>query len=208
MVIRPEEEQDYRAVENLTREAFWNVHAPGCDEHLLVHTLRKAKEFVKALDFVAVCENRIVGNIVYAESKIVDGQKEHTVLTFGPLSVLPEYQNRGIGRRLIEHTVKLAREMGYKAILIYGYPGYYRRFGFTESKIFGITNKDGKYPAALLALELYQGALSGIHGIFDEGDSYRVDEQELAEFDKGFPEKEKLTTPSQERFLEMVKQFL
>jgi predicted N-acetyltransferase YhbS len=50
--LRLEEEKDYRIVEELTREAFWNLYIPGYDEHLLVHNLRKSKEYVKNLDFV------------------------------------------------------------------------------------------------------------------------------------------------------------
>ena len=54
IILRLEEENDYWVVENLTREAFWNNHVPGCDEHLLIHNLRKSKEFIKELDFVAI----------------------------------------------------------------------------------------------------------------------------------------------------------
>ena len=210
IILRLEEEKDCRAVDEVTREAFWNVHQPGCDEHLLIHKLRGEREFVKDLDFVAVFDNRIVGNIVYVQSKIrdVDGV-EYTVLTFGPVSVLPEYQHKGIGSKLIRHTMQLSREMGYRAILIYGEPEYYKRFGFIESIKYGITNKDGKYPAALLVLELYEGALDGINGVFDEGDIYQVDRAELESFDKAFPVKEMLSgTRSQLRFDEMVGKYL
>lgn len=206
--LRIEEEKDYRLVEELTRDAFWNIYTPGCDTHLIIHKLRSTKEFVKELDIVAVYENKIVGNIIYAEAKIKDSDKEYTILTFGPISVLPEYQNKGIGKKLIEYTKILAKEMGYKAILIYGYPDYYKRFGFKESKHYGITNKDKKYPAALLVLELYPNALEGIKGVFDEGECYIIDENELIEFDKGFIEKELKVTKSQERFLEMANKFL
>jgi predicted N-acetyltransferase YhbS len=70
--LRLEEEKDYRQVEELTREAFWNVHDLGCDEHLLIHNLRKAKEFIRELDFLAIFNNKIVGNIVYTKSRIID----------------------------------------------------------------------------------------------------------------------------------------
>jgi predicted N-acetyltransferase YhbS len=206
--LKLEEEKDYRFVEELTREAFWNVHFPGCCEHLLVHNLRGTNEFIKGLDFVAIYNNKIVGNIVYAEAKIKDNDKEYAVLTFGPLSVLPEYQNNGIGSKLINHTIKLSKEMGYKAIIIYGNPGYYKRFGFKESKEYDITNKDKKYPVALLVLELYPNALDGIRGIFDEGKNYEIDEKELEEFEKGFNEKEKMVTINQERFLEIANKYL
>ncbi|MCL2208417.1 MAG: hypothetical protein FWB90_10065, partial [Fibromonadales bacterium] len=111
---------------------------------------------------------------------------------------------KGIGAKLINHTIQLAKEMGYKAILIYGDPEYYKRFGFKVSKEYNVTNKEGKYPAALLALELFSGALSGVEGVFEEGKAYEIDGKELEEFEKGFEEKAKLRTKSQERFEEMV----
>ncbi len=207
--LRPEEEKDYRCVEEVTREAFWNVYALGCDEHLLVHHLRKTKPFIKAFDFVAVHDDKIVGNIVYVEAKITDnkGQK-HKVATFGPVCVLPEYQGKGVGSQLINHTAQLAKEMGYKAILIYGDPEYYKRFGFRVSKEYNITNGDKKYPAALQVLELYPDALKGIEGIYDEGAIYAIDKDELTAFEKESPEKEKKPTKTQERFLEMVNKFI
>ncbi|WP_010256047.1 GNAT family N-acetyltransferase [Treponema primitia] len=206
--LRLEEEKDYRIVEELTREAFWNVYFPGCGEHLLVHNLRKATEFIKELDFVAIYNNKLIGNIVYVKAKIKNMDKEYTVLTFGPLSVSPEYQNNGIGSTLIKHTINLAKELGYRAIIIYGDPEYYKRFGFKESKEYTITNKDKKYPAALLVLELYPNALNGIKGIFDEGKSYEIDEKELEEFEKGFNKKEKGFAKTQDRFNELVNKYL
>ncbi len=207
--LRLEEEKDYRRVEEVTREAFWNVYAMGCNEHLFLRKLREKKQFIKALDFVATHNEKIIGNIVYVEAKITgtDG-KEYKVAAFGPISVLPEYQGKGIGAQLIKHTAQLAREMGYRAILIYGDPEYYKRVGFKVSKKYNITNKDGKYPAALLVLELYPNALQGVEGVYDEGDIYDVSDEELVEFEKGFPEKEKKFTKTQERFLEMVNKFL
>ncbi len=206
--LRLEEEKDYKTVENLTREAFWNNYVPGCDEHLLVHNLRRTNVFIKELDFVALYNNKIVGNIMYAKSAIKNNDLEYTVLTFGPLSVLPEYQNKGIGGKLINHTIKLSREMGYKSIIIYGDLEYYKRFGFKESKEYKITNKDKKFPAALLVLELYPNALNGIEGVFDEGKAYEIDKNEAEEFDKNFIAKEKGYSKSQERFKELSNKYL
>ena len=206
--LRLEEEKDYKIVEELTREAFWNNFVPGCDEHLLIHNLRKSEEFVKELDFVAIYGNKIVGNIVYVKSKIINNGMEYIVLTFGPVSVLPEFQNKGIGGKLINHTIKLAKEIGYKSIIIYGFPEYYKRFGFKESKQYKITNRDKKYPAALLVLELYPNALNGIEGIFDEGKVYEVNKNVLEDFDKGFPEKEKGYSKTQDRFNELSGKYI
>jgi len=206
--LRPEEEKDYKTVENITREAFWNHYVPGCDEHFLVHKLRKTDVFIKELDFVALCNNEIVGNIMYAKSAVKNNDLEYTVLTFGPLSVLPEYQNKGIGGKLINHTIELSKKLGYKGIIIYGDPEYYKRFGFKESKEYKITNKDKKFPAALLVLELYPNALNGVEGIFDEGKAYEIDKNEAEEFDKKFIAKEKGYLKSQERFKELSNKYL
>jgi len=208
ITLRLEEENDFLIVENLTREAFWNVHCPGADEHFLVHNLRKTDVFIKELDFVALSNNKIVGNIMYAESIIKNNDLEYTVLTFGPVSVLPEFQNKGIGGKLINHTIKLSKEMGYKAIIIYGDPEYYKRFGFKASKEYIITDKNKKYPAALLVLELYPNALNGIEGIFDEGKAYEIDKNEAEKFDKKFIAKEKGYSKSQERFKEISNKYL
>ena len=206
--LRLETENDHRIVEELTREAFWNVYIPGCDEHLLIKNLRKTKKFMPDFDFVAEHDGKIVGNIVSMEASVRNGGREYPVLTFGPVSVLPEYQKSGVGSKLVRHTIQLAKEMGYKAIIIDGDIEYYGRFGFKVSREFRITNKEKKYPAALLVLELYPHALDGIEGVFDESAAYVIDEKELAEFEKGFPQKEKFSTESQKRFIELSNTYL
>ncbi|MDR0348890.1 MAG: N-acetyltransferase, partial [Tannerella sp.] len=138
--LRLEEEKDYPVVENLTREAFWNLYKPGCDEHFVIHTMRSANEFIKELDYVAIYNNEIVGNIVYVKSRIISAGKEYEVITFGPVSVIPAYQKRGIGKILINHTIQKAGETGFKAIIIYGDPKYYKRFGFKNAQEYGITD--------------------------------------------------------------------
>jgi len=205
--IRLERKEDHRRVEELTREAFWNLHVPGCDEHLLAHNLRKCEAFIPELDYVAVMDSVVVGNIMFCRSVVKsEDDGEHDVITFGPVSVWPENQGRGIGSALIKHAIGRAKDMGFTAILIYGDPGYYRRFGFGPAEDFQIRTAEGKYLDALMALPLYEGALDGIQGRFHEGDAYHVDEGELAEFDKTFPPKEKRETESQRRFSELANQ--
>jgi len=197
VLLRLEEEKDYNSVENLTREAFWNVYKPGCDEHLLVHNIRKKKEFIKDLDYVAVLNDEIAGNIVYAKAKIIGLNKEYDVITFGPVSVLPMYQKKGIGKNLIKHTITKAKEMGFNAVIIYGNPKYYERFGFKNSKEYKITDMEGNYNDALMVLELRPKSLENINGKFFEGEAYKVDKQELETFEKNFPYKEKLVLDTQ-----------
>lgn len=204
--IRQERAADFRKVEELTREAFWDVNVPGCDEHFLVHLIRDAKEFIPELDLVAENDGEIVGNIIYAHSRVIaaDGTV-FPVLTFGPLSVLPDYQKKGIGRRLIRYSVDRAKEMGFPAILIYGDPAYYSKIGFEAAEKFNIRNGHGMFAAALQAYELYPGALQGISGRFEEGEAYQMDPAQAVEFDKTFPFKETHETLSQSRFLEVIK---
>ncbi len=201
ILIRQECATDYRTVEESTREAFWNVHVPGCSEHLLVHRLRDHEDFIPELDFVAVVGDDLVGNIMYSRGRVTcaDGG-EHSVLTLGPVSVLPKYQRQGVGSALIEHSIRAARAMGYEAILIYGDPEYYHRFGFCPAEAFSITNAEGRFHPALQALELRAGVLAGIRGGFCESPVYHLDEKEVAAFDASFPPKEKFVTESQRAF--------
>ena len=204
--LRNEVVSDYRTVEELTREAFWNHYVPGCDEHYLMHIIRDSEAFIKELDIVAEVDGKIVGNIVYTKATIAaDDGTSHEVLSFGPLSVLPEYQGQGIGGMLIEHTKAIAKELGYKAILIYGDPAYYSKFGFAAAETFRIGTSDNMYAAALQALELFPGALAGISGCFHEDAVYGIDEAAAKEFDRGFPQKElQSDLPMQKRFMEMI----
>jgi len=194
--IRREAEEDFRAVEEVTREAFWNLHVPGCDEHYLVHSLREHKDFLPELDFVAVHGAEIVGSILYSRSRVEDVM----TITFGPVSVLPVYQRMGVGSALIWHTLSLAKEMGHRAVLIYGSPDYYPRFGFRPGKHFNIRTSDNMYAAALQALELAPGALKGVAGRFFESDAFEVDVRASEAFDKGFPRRERRVTETQREF--------
>ena len=102
--IRNERKEDFRTVEELTKKAFWNVNFPGCNEHYIVHVMRNHRDFVPELDFVIEEDNCIIGNIMYTKSKLIDESgNEKEILTFGPLSILPEYQRRGYGKQHLEH---------------------------------------------------------------------------------------------------------
>ena len=200
-VIRNEKTKDYRIVEELTREAFWNLYVPGCSEHFVLHNLRNSPDFIKELDFVAEKEGRVVGNIVYSRGVIKDKQGvENEIICLGPISVLPAYQKQGIGSALIIHTTNLARTIGYSAICIYGDPRYYSRFGFRCAEKYEIKTADDKFAVALQALELKQGALNNVAGKFIESTTFEVDANKLVEFDNTFPHKEKVEMDSQREF--------
>ena len=191
ITIRHEQPTDYRAVEELTREAFWGFTSPTCEEHYLVHTLRTSTSFLPELDFVAEIDGRLIGNVMYSKAKIIDlSGTETEVLTFGPLSVLPEYWNCGVGSALMRHSITEAKLLGFRAIVFYGHPDYYPRFGFQNAKAFGITSVSGQNFDALMAMELYDGALSGVSGAFHEDPLFQINGEEAEAYNLNFPHKE------------------
>lgn len=190
--IRLENDNHFRTVENMTREAFWDRYKPGCDEHLIVHKIRKTKAFIKELDFVACDEEKIVGNIIYSKAKVIsDNNEEFEVLCMGPLGVLPSYQGKGIGTLLMKHSIQVAKSLGYNAVVIFGDPNYYHRFGFENAKKYNIQTSQGDNFDAFMALELYEGSLEGISGKFYADPVFEIDKDELTIFEKQFPHKEK-----------------
>jgi len=193
--IRLETPDDYHAVEELTREAFWAFWEPDltiCNEHLLVHRIRSSASFVPELDFVAELGSGIIGHIIYVKNKIVDDdENEYEVLTFGPLTVLPKYQNNGLGQALMTHSMEVARQLGYRAVIIFGHPDYYPRAGFRRAAEFGLTTSDGKTFDPFMAYPLYEDALTGINGRYVMDPVYEnLSEEDTLEFDKRFPPKE------------------
>ena len=200
--LRTEQPEDYREMENVIREAFWNHYTPGCNEHYLIHIMRACPAFVPELDIVAAQDGRVIGNVVHLKAVIKgDDGNDYEVLSLGPIAVLPEFQGKGIGGKLISYTKNLAREMGYRAVFLYGDPDYYSQQGFVPAEQFGIRTADNMYAAAHQGCELYTNALSGLRGRYIEDAIYEVDETIAAEFDKAFPKKELVSgTPSQEKF--------
>lgn len=193
--IRNEEERDYGQVENLIREAFWNVYRPGCNEHLVMHNLRKSPAFVKELDFVIEDEDRVVGQIAYSLGKLVaeDGQ-QHNMLTFGPVCIHPENQGQGLGERLINYSIEQAKNLGYKAIFITGNNHYYSKYGFEPASQYGIhlegIPKENKAPFFMVKV-LEPDSLDNLKGLFYFDEHFDTDPKELEEFEKKFPEKVK-----------------
>lgn len=204
--IRQEQVSEQRETENVVREAFWNVYSPGCSEHYLLHRIRRCPEFVPQLNLVAVKDGAVVGHVVNIKSHIAgDDGKKYEVISLGPIAVLPQYQRAGVGTALISEAKRAARELGYRAVLLYGNPAFYLKQGFEAAEKYGIRNSENMYAVALHVCGLYDGALDGIAGKYYENDIYHVDEADVAAFDRAFPPKEAAVgTPSQRYFLEIA----
>lgn len=207
--IRNEKETDYKLVEDITRKAFYNMYIPGCIEHYLVHVMRGHEDFIPELDFVLELDGKVIGNIMYTKAGLTDekGSKKE-IVTFGPVSVLPEYQRKGYGKMLIEHSLNRAAELGYEAVVIFGSPSNYVSSGFKCCKKYNVCVEKDKYPAAMLVKELKAGALDGRLWFYSDSPVMSIDEGKAQEFDDSLEKMEKRWMPGQEEFYIMSQSFV
>ena len=207
--IRNEKETDYKLVEDITRKAFYNMYISGCIEHYLVHIMRGHEDFIPELDFVLELGGKVIGNIMYTKAELTDeaGNKKE-IVTFGPISILPEYQRNGYGKMLIEHSLNRAAELGYEAVVIFGSPSNYVSSGFKCCKKYNVCVEKGKYPAAMLVKELKPGTLDGRIWFYSDSPVMSIDEGKAREFDDSLEKMEKRWMPSQEEFYIMSQSFV
>ncbi len=199
--IRLEETKDYRKVENLIRESFWNVYRPGCSEHYVIHVLRNDPAFVKELDFVMEQDGILIGQNMFMRTIIeADDGRTIPVITMGPICIIPELKRKGYGKALLDYSLGKAAELGFGAVFFEGNIDFYGKSGFDFSRKFGIRYHDlpeGADDSFFLCRELILGYLYGISGVYQTPKGYYVDDADVEEFDKGFPHKEKLKLPGQ-----------
>lgn len=200
-IIRNETEKDRFTVENLTREAFWNVYRPGCLEHYVLHSFRDRPEFVNELNLCLESDGEIIGHIMFVRAEIkADDGRIIPIMTFGPISIHPDFKRRGYGKALLNFALEKAANMGVGAVCMEGNIDFYGKCGFKvafESGIhYSAEPREEPVPYFLLK-ELKKGFLDGITGTYKTPDGYFVSETEAEEFDKLFPPKQKLKLPDQ-----------
>ncbi len=200
-IIRLEKKEDYREVENLVRESFWNVYRPGCLEHYVLKCLRDDKDFVPELDFVMEKDGRIIGQNVFVRTVIkADDGRNISIMTMGPICITPELKRKGYGKILLDYSLEKAKEIGCGAVCFEGNIMFYGKSGFTYASEYGIRYHglpEGEDASFFLCKELIPGYLDGITGVYATPGSYLVDEQEAEKFDAEFPFKKKLKLPGQ-----------
>ena len=199
--FRLEKKEDYRAVENLVRESFWNVYRPGCSEHYVIHVLRDDPAFVKELDFVMEENGSIIGQNVFMRNAVAaDDGRSVPILTMGPICIAPALKRRGYGKALLDYSLERAAALGFGAVMFEGNIEFYGKSGFDVASKFGIRYHglpEGADSSFFLCKELIKGYLDGITGVYTTPAGYFVDDADVEEFDKGFPPKEKLRLPGQ-----------
>lgn len=199
--IRLEKQEEYRKVENLTREAFWNVYRPGCMEHYVLHCLREDPAFVPELDFVMELDGEIIGQVIYVRSKIeCDDGRSVPIMTFGPISIAPNFKRKGYGKLLLDYSVEQAKKLGAGALAITGNIDFYGKSGFVPAKTKGVRYADDPTADYFLIKELTPDFLNGISGVYKDPEGYFVCERNPEGFelyDDTFPKKQKLKLSGQ-----------
>ena len=200
-VIRLERKEEYRKVEELVRESFWNVYRPGCLEHYLLNQLRKNADFVKELDFVMEKDGELIGQNVFVKAIVkADDNRDIPIMTMGPICIAPKFQRKGYGKILLDYSIAKAASLGCGALCFEGNIDFYGKSGFTFARNFGIRYHglpEDADDSFFLCKELTNGYLDGITGEYFTPRGYFISEEEMEKFDKMFPHKEKRTLPGQ-----------
>jgi predicted N-acetyltransferase YhbS len=165
IIIRKEQPADYQQVFDVVEEAFRTMPFADGNEQFLVENLRKNKAFIPELSLVAELNNQVVGHIMFTPLQVVDGGKVFYSLTLAPVSVHPDYQNRGIGSKLIEAGHSIAKKLGFTSCFVVGHSDYYPRFGYVPTAKWGIPPVHGAPPEVCMAVEFTTGALNGVTGV-------------------------------------------
>lgn len=199
IVIRLEKEDDYRTVEALVRESFWNVYRPGCLEHFVLNQLRNDPAFVPQLDFVMEQDGRIIGQNVFVRAKLKsDDGRDIPIMTMGPICIIPELKRQGFGKMLLDYSLEKAAEFGCGAVCFEGNILFYGKSGFTYASEYGIRYHglpEGEDASFFLCKELIPGYLNGISAEYSTPEGYFVCEEKPEDFEAyeaTFPEKEKM----------------
>lgn len=199
--IRLEQKEEQRRVENLVREAFWNVYRPGCLEHYVLNQLRSDAAFVPELDFVMEQDGVLIGQNMFMRATIqADDGRTIPIMTMGPICITPERKRMGYGKILLDYSLERAKELGCGAVCFEGNIDFYGKSGFDHASKFGIRYHglpDGEDASFFLCKELISGYLDGVTGVYATPQGYFVNEKEAEEFDRAFPYKEKLKLPGQ-----------
>ncbi len=204
IVIRPETKENYRTVESLVRESFWNVYRPGCLEHYVLRHLRNDPAFVPELDFVMEKDGRIIGQNMFMRAVIrADDGRDIPIMTMGPICIAPEHKRQGYGKMLLDYSLEKASSFGCPALCFEGNILFYGKCGFTFAREYGIRYHglpEGADDSFFLCKELKPGYLKGITGVYAPPEGYFAAEKNPEDFlayDAQFPAKEKLVLPGQ-----------
>lgn len=167
--IRQENMNDYKQVYNVIKIAFEKAEHRDGNEQDLVIKLRESNSFIPELSLVAVCENKIIGYILFTKIKIGDS----TELVLAPLAVLPEYQRKGVGMRLITEGHRIAKQLNYNYSVVLGSNKYYSKSGYIPASKYNIKAPFGVEDECFMAIKLNENA-KAINGIVEYDKAFGI----------------------------------
>ncbi|AYZ34750.1 N-acetyltransferase [Chryseobacterium indologenes] len=176
MRIRQEEENDHESVFQLIEEAFRNMEHSDHQEQFLVEKLRVSDAFIPELSLVMEDDDgEIAGHILFTKIRIENASESFESLALAPVSVMPDFQNQGIGSQLILHGHHIARELGYQSVILLGHEKYYPKFGYEKTSNFGIS-----FPFEIpeengMAIELVKDGLKNVKGVVKYPKEFGID---------------------------------
>ena len=167
IIIRKETKNDYDQISLVNDLAFSQKQ-----EGELIVNLRKRTEFLSGLSLVAESDNKIIGHILFFPVYIKSENNRIQTLSLAPMSILPGYQNKGLGGSLVNSGLRIAIELGFTSVVVLGHPKYYPKFGFKKASKWKIKAPFDVPDEALMAIELKSGVLNFGGGIIEYPDEY------------------------------------
>jgi len=166
ITIRKEEKGDFKTVFELIRSAFENEELSDHKELFFVERLRSSNAFVPELSIFAQTNNQIVGYLLLTKIMIEDTHKNsYTSLALAPVAVLPAFQGKGIGGKLIQAAHDKAKKLGFGSVVLLGHENYYPKFGYKLTKEFEIKLPFEVPEDNCMAIELLKNALQNVSGV-------------------------------------------
>lgn len=159
LIIRKESEKDHQKVFSLLKAAFGKDN-----EAVLVEKLRKRNDFIPDLSLIAEMNEELVAYILFTKISIIREEQAYETLALAPVAVHPEYQKKGIGKKLITDALSRCRQLGFRSVIVLGHAEYYPAFGFKPACNWNISAPFEVPSEAFMALELSENELAGKSG--------------------------------------------
>ncbi|UWY26293.1 N-acetyltransferase [Flavobacterium sp. TR2] len=164
ITLRQENKNDFQSVFQLIEKAFEKEEYSDHKEQFLVERLRKSDAFIPELSIVAELDGKIVGYILFTKLKIKNDLNSFESLALAPVSVLPEFQGKGIGSKLILHGHEIAKDLGYKSVILLGHQDYYPRFGYELCEKYNIKMPFDVPAENCMVIALTEDGLKNVNG--------------------------------------------